>query len=117
MNDLFKNKIMNYRTETDTMGEIQVPADKYWGAQTQRSLQNFRIGPPASMPIEIIHAFGYLKKSAAITNHKMGLLSTDKMTIISKVCDEIISGKLDDQFPLVIWQTGSGTHTDRKSVV
>ncbi len=103
---------MNYRTETDTMGEIQVPADKYWGAQTQRSLQNFRIGPPASMPIEIIHAFGYLKKSAAITNHKMGLLSTDKMTIISKVCDEIISGKLDDQFPLVIWQTGSGTHTN-----
>ena len=103
---------MNYRTETDTMGEIQVPADKYWGAQTQRSLENFRIGPPASMPIEIIHAFGYLKKASAITNHKLGLLFADKMTIISQVCDEIISGKLDDQFPLVIWQTGSGTHTN-----
>ncbi|MFA5329535.1 MAG: class II fumarate hydratase [Prolixibacteraceae bacterium] len=104
--------MMNYRTETDTMGEIQVPADKYWGAQTQRSFQNFRIGPPASMPIELIHAFGYLKKAAAMTNHKLGLLSTDKMTVISQVCDEIISGKLDDQFPLVIWQTGSGTHTN-----
>jgi fumarate hydratase class II len=104
--------MMNYRTETDTMGEIQVPADKYWGAQTQRSLENFRIGPPASMPIEIIHSFGYLKKAAAMTNHKLGLLSVDKMTVISQVCDEIISGKLDDQFPLVIWQTGSGTHTN-----
>ena len=103
---------MNYRIETDSMGEIQVPADKYWGAQTQRSLQNFRIGPAASMPIEIIHAFGYLKKAAAITNHKLGLLSNDKMTVISQVCDEITSGKLDDQFPLVIWQTGSGTHTN-----
>ncbi|HAQ21419.1 MAG TPA: class II fumarate hydratase [Prolixibacteraceae bacterium] len=103
---------MSYRTETDTMGEIRVPADKYWGAQTQRSLQNFRIGPVASMPIEIIHAFGYLKKAAAIANHNFCLLSTDKMEIISQVCDEIISGKLDDQFPLVIWQTGSGTHTN-----
>ena len=103
---------MNYRTETDTMGEIQVPADKYWGAQTQRSLQNFRIGPIASMPIEIIHVFGYLKKAAATVNHKLGLLSSDKMAIISRVCDEIISGKLDNQFPLVIWQTGSGTHTN-----
>ena len=103
---------MNFRIETDTMGEIQVPADKYWGAQTQRSLQNFRIGPAASMPIEIIHAFGYLKKAAAITNHKLGLLSVDKMAVISQVCDEITSGKLDDQFPLVIWQTGSGTHTN-----
>ncbi len=103
---------MNYRTETDTMGEIQVPADKYWGAQTQRSILHFSIGPSASMPIEIIHAFGYLKKAAAITNCKLGLLSNNKMTIIAQVCDEIIAGKLDDQFPLVIWQTGSGTHTN-----
>jgi fumarate hydratase class II len=103
---------MNERIEIDSMGEIQVPADKYWGAQTQRSLQNFRIGPPASMPLEIIHAFGFLKKAAAITNHKLGLLATDKMKVISQVCDQITSGKLDDQFPLVIWQTGSGTHTN-----
>lgn len=103
---------MNYRTETDTIGKVQIPADKYWGAQTQRSLMNFRIGPPASMPIEIICAFGYLKKAAAITNHKLGLLGEDKMTIICQVCDEIVAGKLDDQFPLVIWQTGSGTHTN-----
>ena len=103
---------MSYRIETDTMGEVQVPADKYWGAQTQRSLLNFPIGTSASMPIEIIHAFGYLKKAAAITNHKFGLLPNDKMKIISRVCDEITAGKLDDQFPLVIWQTGSGTHTN-----
>lgn len=103
---------MKYRTEKDTMGNVQVPADKYWGAQTQRSLVNFPIGKAASMPIEIIHAFGYLKKAAAITNHKFGLLSNDKMEIILQVCDEIIAGKLDDQFPLVIWQTGSGTHTN-----
>jgi len=103
---------MSYRTETDTMGDVQVPANKYWGAQTQRSLLNFPIGPAASMPIEIIHAFGYLKKAAAITNHKLGLLPDDKMKIISQVCNEIIAGKLDDQFPLVIWQTGSGTHTN-----
>jgi fumarate hydratase class II len=103
---------MNYRIEKDTMGEISVPAEKYWGAQTQRSLLNFPIGPSASMPVEIIHAFGYLKKAAAITNNKFGLLSEDKTEIIIKVCDEIISGKHDDQFPLVIWQTGSGTHTN-----
>lgn len=103
---------MNYRTEKDTMGEIKVPANKYWGAQTQRSLLNFPIGPLASMPKEIIHAFGYLKKAAAITNNKSGLLPADKMKIISRVCDEIIAGKLDDEFPLVIWQTGSGTHTN-----
>ncbi|MBW8324452.1 MAG: class II fumarate hydratase [Prolixibacteraceae bacterium] len=103
---------MNYRTETDTMGKIKVPADKYWGAQTQRSIINFPIGPPASMPIEIIHAFGFLKKAAAITNHKFGLLTEEKMKIILQVCDEIIAGQLDDQFPLVIWQTGSGTHTN-----
>ena len=103
---------MEYRIEKDTMGEVQVPADKYWGAQTQRSLMNFSIGPPASMPLEIIHAFGYVKKAAAITNHKLGLLSAEKMKIISRVCDEITAGTLDDQFPLVIWQTGSGTHTN-----
>ncbi|MDD4921643.1 MAG: class II fumarate hydratase [Bacteroidales bacterium] len=103
---------MNYRTEHDTMGNIQVPADKYWGAQTQRSLMHFPIGPPASMPIEIIHAFGYLKKAAAMTNYKLGLLSEDKMKLIADVCDEIIAGKLDDHFPLVVWQTGSGTHTN-----
>ena len=103
---------MKYRIEKDTMGEVQVPVDKYWGAQTQRSIMNFPIGPAASMPIEIIHAFGYLKKAAAITNNKFGLLSADKMKIISEVCDEIVAGKLDDQFPLVIWQTGSGTHTN-----
>jgi fumarate hydratase, class II len=103
---------MSYRTETDTMGEVQVPAGKYWGAQTQRSLLNFPIGPPATMPIEIIHAFGYLKKAAAITNHQFGLLPEDKMKIICQVCDEITAGQLDDQFPLVIWQTGSGTHTN-----
>src|SRR5450759_3617222 len=96
------------------MGEVQVPMDKYWGAQTQRSIINFPIGPAASMPIEIIHAFGYLKKAAAITNNKFGLLSVEKMKIISQVCDEITAGKLDDQFPLVIWQTGSGTHTNMK---
>ena len=89
-----------------------MPADKYWGAQTQRSLLNFPIGPSASMPSEVIHAFGYLKKAAAITNSKFGLLPADKMKIISEVCDEIVAGKLDDQFPLVIWQTGSGTHTN-----
>lgn len=103
---------MSYRIEIDTMGEVQVPADKYWGAQTQRSLLNFTIGPSASMPIEVIHAFGYLKKAAAITNHQFRLLPNDKMKIISRVCDEIIAGELDDQFPLVIWQTGSGTHTN-----
>jgi fumarate hydratase class II len=103
---------MNYRIEKDTMGEVKVPVDKYWGAQTQRSIINFPIGPAASMPVEIIHAFGYLKKAAAITNNKFGLLSADKMKIISEVCDEIVAGKLDDQFPLVIWQTGSGTHTN-----
>ncbi len=103
---------MEYRIEKDTLGEVQVPADKYWGAQTQRSLMNFQIGPPASMPVEIIHALALIKKAAAITNHKSGLLPADKMKIISQVCDEILSGQLDDHFPLVIWQTGSGTHTN-----
>jgi len=103
---------MEYRIEHDTMGEVKVPADKYWGAQTQRSVMNFPIGPSASMPIEIIHAFGYLKKAAAITNHKLGVLSKEKMELICKVCDEITAGELDDQFPLVIWQTGSGTQSN-----
>jgi len=103
---------MDYRIEKDSLGEVQVPADKYWGAQTQRSVMNFRIGPPASMPVGIIRAFGYLKKAAATTNAKYGLLEVAKMKLITEVCEEIIAGKLDDQFPLVIWQTGSGTHTN-----
>lgn len=103
---------MNYRTEKDTLGEIQVANDKYWGAQTQRSIENFPIGPAASMPIEIIHGFAYLKKAAALTNNKLGLLDNEKADLIANVCDEIIKGKLDDQFPLVIWQTGSGTQTN-----
>jgi fumarate hydratase, class II len=103
---------MNYRIDHDTMGEVKVPSDKLWGAQTQRSIENFPIGPSASMPIEIIHAFGYLKKAAAITNNILGVLSEEKKELISKVCDEIISGKLDNEFPLVIWQTGSGTQSN-----
>ncbi len=103
---------MNYRIEKDTLGEVKVANDKYWGAQTQRSLENFPIGPEASMPMEIIHGFAYLKKAAAITNNKLGLLSNEKSDLIGKACDEIIKGKWDDQFPLVIWQTGSGTQTN-----
>jgi len=103
---------MDFRVEHDTMGEVKVPADKYWGAQTQRSKQNFPIGPEASMPKEIIEAFGYLKKAAAITNNKLGVLPEEKKDLISKACDEIIEGKLYDQFPLVIWQTGSGTQSN-----
>lgn len=103
---------MNFRIEKDTMGEVQVPADKYWGAQTERSRNNFKIGPEASMPKEIIHAFGYLKKAAAMANHELGALAADKKDMIATVCDEIVDGKLDDQFPLVIWQTGSGTQSN-----
>jgi fumarate hydratase, class II len=103
---------MAYRIEKDTMGEVQVPADKYWGAQTERSRNNFRIGPEASMPKEIIHAFAYLKKAAAHANHDLGVLEATKRDLISKVCDEILTGSLDDQFPLVIWQTGSGTQSN-----
>jgi fumarate hydratase class II len=103
---------MEYRIEHDTMGEVQVPADVYWGAQTERSRNNFKIGPEASMPKEIIHAFGYLKKAAAQTNYELGVLPKNKYELIAKVCDEIISGSLDDQFPLVIWQTGSGTQSN-----
>jgi fumarate hydratase class II len=103
---------MSYRIEKDTLGEVRVPADKYWGAQTERSRNNFPIGDPASMPIEIIEAFGYLKKAAAITNNKLGVLDEAKKNAICEVCDEIIERKLDEQFPLVIWQTGSGTHSN-----
>ena len=106
---------MNYRIEKDTMGEVKVPADKYWGAQTQRSLENFKIGPIASMPIEIIQAFGYLKKAAAHANFELGVLAEDKKNLISQACDEIIARELDDQFPLVIWQTGSGTQSNMNS--
>ncbi len=103
---------MEYRIEKDTMGEVKVPADKYWGAQTERSRNNFKIGPEASMPKEIIYAFGYLKKAAALANHELGVLSKEKADLIAKACDEIIAGKLDEQFPLVIWQTGSGTQSN-----
>jgi len=102
---------MEYRIEKDTMGEVQVPADKYWGAQTQRSRNNFKIGD-GKMPIEIIKAFGYLKKAAAATNLELGVLPKEKADLIMQVCDEIIEGKLDDQFPLVVWQTGSGTQSN-----
>lgn len=94
------------------MGEVQVPADKYWGAQTERSRNNFKIGPEGSMPKEIIYAFAYLKKAAAHANHDLGVLPVEKRDMISQVCDEILAGKLDDQFPLVIWQTGSGTQSN-----
>ncbi|WP_188625294.1 class II fumarate hydratase [Pedobacter quisquiliarum] len=103
---------MNFRTEHDTMGEVQVPADKYWGAQTERSRNNFKIGPEASMPKEIIHAFGYLKKAAALANAELGVLAQEKADMIAQVCDEVVAGQLDDQFPLVIWQTGSGTQSN-----
>lgn len=103
---------MEYRIEKDTMGEVQVPAHRYWGAQTERSRNNFKIGPEGSMPKEIIEAFGYLKKAAAHANCELGVLSPEKRDLISKVCDEIIEGKLYDEFPLVIWQTGSGTQSN-----
>jgi fumarate hydratase class II len=103
---------MNYRVEKDTMGEVKVPSDKYWGAQTERSRNNFKIGPEASMPKEIIYAFAYLKKAAAQANHELGVLTLDKCNLIGKVCDEILAGKLDGEFPLVIWQTGSGTQSN-----
>ena len=103
---------MQYRIEKDTMGEIKVPADKLWGAQTERSLENFKIGPKASMPLEIIYGFAYLKKAAAYTNCELGVLPEEKRDLIATVCDEILAGKHDDQFPLVIWQTGSGTQSN-----
>ncbi|MCH8553940.1 MAG: class II fumarate hydratase [Schleiferiaceae bacterium] len=103
---------MDFRIEKDTMGEVKVPADKYWGAQTERSRNNFKIGPEATMPLEIIYGFAYLKKAAAHTNCELGALSEEKRDLISSVCDEILAGKHDDQFPLVIWQTGSGTQSN-----
>ncbi len=104
---------MEYRIEKDTMGKVDVPANVYWGAQTQRSIMNFPIAQDINkMPKEIIKAFAYLKKAAAITNFEAGILAEDKMNLISDVCDEILAGKLDDQFPLVVWQTGSGTQSN-----
>ena len=102
---------MEYRIEKDTMGEMLVPKDKYWGAQTQRSFQNFKIGEE-KMPREITHAFGILKKAAARANHKLGKISDEKLFAIEKACDEVIEGKLYDNFPLVVWQTGSGTQSN-----
>src|SRR5256714_12986162 len=104
---------MQYRTEKDTMGTVEVPADVYWGAQTQRSIENFKIAQDINkMPKEIIRAFAYLKKAAALTNLDAGILSKEKCDMIGKVSDEILEGKLDEYFPLVVWQTGSGTQSN-----
>ncbi|MEM9362578.1 MAG: class II fumarate hydratase [Bacteroidota bacterium] len=103
---------MAYRIEKDTMGEVKVPSDKYWGAQTERSRNNFKIGPAASMPLDVVYGFAYLKKAAAYTNHELGVLAVEKRDLIAQVCDEILEGKHDDQFPLVVWQTGSGTQSN-----
>ena len=103
---------MEYRVEKDTLGEVQVPMNVYWGAQTERSRSNFKIGATASMPQEIIYGFAYHKKAAAYTNHELGVLEQSKRDLISQVCDEILEGKHTDQFPLVIWQTGSGTQSN-----
>src|SRR6202789_3716839 len=104
---------MTTRKEKDTMGIVEVPGDKYWGAQTQRSIENFKIAEDINkMPREIIRAFAYLKKAAALTNLDAGILPKEKSDIIGQVCDEILAGKLDDQFPLVVWQTGSGTQSN-----
>lgn len=103
---------MKTRIEKDTMGPVEVPADKYWGAQTQRSVGNFKIGDPGSMPKAVIRAFAILKKAAALANFDLGVLPDEKKKLIVRVCDEILDGKLDDQFPLVVWQTGSGTQSN-----
>ena len=103
---------MKYRIEKDTMGNVKVPYDKYWGAQTERSRNNFKIGTSGSMPLELVYGFAYLKKAAAHTNCELGFLSENKRDLISIVCDEILDGKHDNQFPLVIWQTGSGTQSN-----
>ncbi|WP_108867178.1 class II fumarate hydratase [Aquimarina aquimarini] len=103
---------MEYRIEKDTMGEVKVPADKLWGAQTERSRNNFKIGAAGSMPLEIVYGFAYLKKAAAYTNCELGVLPIEKRDLIAQVCEEILEGKHDDQFPLVIWQTGSGTQSN-----
>lgn len=102
---------MDYRVEKDTMGEVKVPSDKLWGAQTQRSFENFKIGTE-KMPIEVIRAFSILKKGAAKANNRLGKLDDEKTKVIRQVCDEIYEGKLDDNFPLVVWQTGSGTQSN-----
>ena len=103
---------MEHRIEKDTLGEVKVPKKAYWGPQTERSRTNFKIGIPASMPLEIIYGFAYLKKAAAYTNCDLGVLDIKKRDLIAQVCEEILSGSLDDQFPLVIWQTGSGTQSN-----
>jgi len=103
---------MEYRIEKDTMGQVKVPSDKYWGAQTERSRNNFKIGPAASMPLDIVYGFAYIKKAAAYTNCELGVLPEAKRDLIAQVCDEILNGKHNDQFPLVIWQTGSGTQSN-----
>jgi fumarate hydratase class II len=103
---------MEFRIEKDTMGEVNVPLTAYWGAQTERSRNNFKIGPEGSMPLEIIYAFAYLKKAAAHANHELGVLPLEKRDLISVVCDEILDGAHDHEFPLVIWQTGSGTQSN-----
>ena len=102
---------MSFRIEKDTIGPVEVPADKYWGAQTQRSIQNFKIGNN-QMPLEVVKAFAYLKKAAARTNEQLGVMESKKADLIAQVCDEILDGQLDDQFPLVVWQTGSGTQSN-----
>lgn len=103
---------MSFRIEKDTMGNVEVPSDKYWGAQTERSRNNFKIGPSASMPLDVVYGFAYLKKAAAYTNCELGILAAEKRDMIAAVCDEILTGKHNDQFPLVIWQTGSGTQSN-----
>jgi len=103
---------MSFRIEKDTMGEVKVPSDKYWGAQTERSRNNFKIGSPASMPLDVIMGFAYLKKAAAYTNCELGVLAVEKRDLIAQVCDEILTGDHNNQFPLVIWQTGSGTQSN-----
>ena len=103
---------MSFRAEKDTLGVVNVPKDKYWGAQTERSRNNFKIGNPGSMPIELIYGFAYLKKAAAYANAELGELEENKRDLIAQVCDEILEGMHDDQFPLVIWQTGSGTQSN-----
>ena len=103
---------MEFRIEKDTMGDVKVPANKLWGAQTERSRNNFKIGAAASMPLEVVYGFAYLKKAAAFTNAELGVLDEAKRDLIAQACDEILEGKHDDQFPLVIWQTGSGTQSN-----
>jgi len=103
---------MKFRTESDTLGKVQIPSESLWGPQTQRSINNFKIGDPGSMPIEIVYAYAILKKACSKSNHELGAIEKDKMILINKACQEIIDGKHDEQFPLVIWQTGSGTQTN-----